>query len=103
MRTDGRPMASAVASATGAVSTPRAAARSTALRNSVIGFALATPPLRLVFGFESLEDTQECANVGGRGRLQCPPFELLQVVRHPAGRGPAALGQRDHEGAAIAL
>ena len=65
MRTDGRPWASAVASATGAVSTRRAAARSTALRNSVIGFALATPPLLHVFGFELLQDAQERADVAG--------------------------------------
>jgi hypothetical protein len=39
---DGRPEASAVASATGAVSTWRCDARSMALTNSVMGFALDT-------------------------------------------------------------
>jgi hypothetical protein len=42
MRTEGRPAASAVASATGAVSIWRLVARSMALRNSVIGLALDT-------------------------------------------------------------
>src|SRR5262245_4157182 len=101
MRTDGRPLASAVASATGAVSTPRAAARSTALRNSVIGSAFATPLLPRVFRFESLEHPQERADGRRRGGLQRAPLELLQVMRHPSRRGPAALGQGDDEGAAI--
>ena len=47
MRTDGRPLASAVASATTVVSTPRASARSIAVVNSVMGFVSGDSALKV--------------------------------------------------------